>query len=649
MKPFSKFVTVKEAHDLLYLSEAFDKQITTAKDVDGLDDWSAAHKKELKKIFNFLKKNFPNVTVKSGFGLIAAGSGSNAKKGEFKISDVLKDAKFGKKKLTADYVKKELVTDLKFQKFGSGSKGGKGDSKIYKDFGIPNATAFIEFFQASGFFVSSALTEKNFVSVLKGLKVNGDFELLSNDWNGFVVAMSKEKATMKNVIELVNGSYYFKKDVGVTNPHVVHKEIKAYYQAMLSFEKDIDFTKDNTADIVVIENGKKLSDLKSALEIKGQTLSIDEKVGKLATTKKPKVSWYQVSLKETESGARLGRLTTIFKNLYLEPDDKEAGNLAVATGESYDKSLNNFVELFNEGWFDNVKVFAKKVIDAVKEKVLALKKIVSGWFNYFFKQQKLSNWKSETKSVLGDIQKIIDNNKVETKEEFEKRTGKNYVDRIAKYKRALGESFLTEKAGVEDQIDALFKNKKSLKEFTKLVQSRLDVVEKAAKKNSGVHPEIVRIKGSGTTKAKIARDTIKMNLGNSLSFAILETMIKKFPSKNIMQYVSAIKDDMMMGSTNYPVVKLYGSEKKANYSILTRTVTKEKINTKQIKPLIVSIDGKNGQYYVINVYMISKADPEPEKCLFNLLQFTNAGGGFAYKIEGNKTVDYTYLQKTYSL
>jgi uncharacterized protein YlzI (FlbEa/FlbD family) len=658
MKTFSKFVDIKEQHDYCYLPyivEAFDRQINQAKDIAGLEGWTPAHKKELKLVYNFLLKTFPNVTpqkLANGHGPIAAGSGGDAKKGKFKINSAYNNVKIGKKTFDHKYIKDVLLKDktIKFAEFGNGSTT-KGGSTIFADFGVSNATTFIEFFQAFGFFVSTDIDEGNFKSVLKSTDINGDFPLLVKDWKKFIDALHQDKVLRHNVIELVNGSYHFKVKESIKKPYVVVEKIKQYYSALLAFEKDIDFVKDNTSDIVVIEAAD-LSTIETALQIKGQTIGINEKTGKLSTTKKTKVSWYQVSLKEAENGARLGRVTTQFKAMYLPDDD--ASNLDIALNreeqEQYNISLNEFVELYNEGWFDKVKSFASKVVDVIKSKVEALKNLVTGWFGFFFKKQKLNNWKTETNSVLSDVQKIIDSaKKNESPEEFENRTGKNYIDRVAKYKRTLGEErdFLFEKVTVQDEISALFKNKKAMKSFRELVQERLSKIEK--NKNRAVYKSITKIGGVGTIKAKIARDTIRHNLGNSISFEIINTMISKFPSKNIMQYVSDIKDEMVMGSTNYPVVKLYGDATKANTEVLTRTKTKQQVDIKAQYPLIVSCDGSGGQYYVINVYMISKVDADPEKSQYNLLQFTNAGAQFAYKIEGNKTESYSFLIKKFGL
>ena len=652
MKTFSKFLDIKEAHDFLYLSEG---KLTAAVLRKNFDKTSTPRvTKFAEKFFGkkkFKKTDGDEVTLKT-IEFNGYEYSSNGDKEEF-----LKDFKKGTGNILILDPKMSLSDLEKTDEFG-GQSGEKGKmTTFYKDFSISNNTEFIEFFQALGFLLGSTLkdNEAGFVNPLQkvNIKGKGDFDFIGNNWEGLCRALYQEKTARNLVLELVNGSVSYKKEAGIKNPYVVWSDIKSYYSAMTAFE-DIKFTKENTADIVIIEGGKTLSDLTSALQVEGQTLSIDETYGKLTTVKKPVVSWYQVSLKEGESSARLGRVTGIFKNKYLDSDDVNKSNYANAVGESYNQSLNEFVELYNEGWFDGLKAITKSVVDKLKQGITKLKQLVAGAFNFFFKKQKMSNWKKQAKDNSKDIDAILKKYKVETKEDFEKRTGKNYIGRVAKYKQSLEEVLnksLYEGREQEEQMDLLIQSPKALNAFKKLVQSRLDKVESTAKSKKTTFHYIKRLGGGkGTTKANIQRETLKMNMANSLSFLILDQMIKDFPSDNIMKYVTDIKDDMTMGSTGYPVVKLYGSNEGAKYSILIRGQVGDKVDTGKVYPLIVSIEGNSDNtYYVVNVYMISQSDAVPEKSKFSLIQFTNSDTQFAYKIEGNRLFTYDILKKKFSL
>ena len=650
MKRFKEFLYLKEMHDLLYLTEEYTGQVKSIEDIDSLP-WDNKEKDVLKKILDFIlsKPELRDVSLKKGYGYIAAGVGNKEVNKKFKINSALQDLEiedgiiFNKEFIDTNLIKNSGLS----LEFGNGSIG-KGNNKIYKDFKISSNTEFLEFFQALGFSLPILTdNEDTFVNTLQKAEIRGDFKFISNDWDGFCRAIYNDKKIRDLVLELVNGSVSFKKEAGIKNPYVVWNEIKSYYSAMKSFESDIKFTKENTADIVVIEGGKTLSDLISALNVEGQTLSIDKKYGKLTTVKKPVVSWYQISLKEGENSARLGRVTGIFKNLFLNACDKEASNLNLSISKScneerkyngsleeYNQSLNEFIELYNEGWFDSIKSLTSKVVDKIKNAVLKLKKYITDIFNKYKKAQRINNWNKEKKQVEEDIKSILKKHKLESKENFENK-----------------KTLFYESKKNEEDLDMLMKNPVALRDFKKLVKQRLDDVEKIAKSKDGVIINVKRLGGGkGTIKANIQRNTIKMNASNSLSFLILKKMINEFPSDNIMQYVTTIKDDMMMGSTGYPVVKLYGSNKGANYSILIRSIVGNEVDSSKVFPLIIDIIGNsNNTYYVVNVYMISESNIVPEECKFNMLQFTNSDKDFAYKIEGNKTIKYNKLKKKFNI
>ena len=233
MKNFSKFVDIKDIYEnkyLSYLVEAFPYHIkhgTGKNDIDALGEpWTKKDKTDLKKVFNFLIKSFPDIKVKTkGKGPISAG---NAKESgvTFKINSAYANQKIGKKTFDAAYVN-DLIksSNLKFAKFGDGSPvKGDGDTSILADFDVSSSTEFFEFFQAIGFFVSSNLTEnkKDFESILKSPKINGDFPMLvtpQTEWVKFIRALYANKELRIGVIELVNSSYFLSQKI--KTPYIV--------------------------------------------------------------------------------------------------------------------------------------------------------------------------------------------------------------------------------------------------------------------------------------------------------------------------------------------------------------------------------------------------------------------------------------------
>jgi len=619
---------MKSFKNYLDLVEAYNQHINTS-NIAGL-----------KGLLAYLKKEYSDVSEEFPIAI-------DDKSGNVKIKP-----SFEKAGLTIAAIRtwaKEKNYDIKFNsEFGEGSKS-KGGSSILSDFGISNNTMFIEFFQAFGFFVKKLdLKGKDFKN-LASIGINGDFKLLGNNFKGFIEKLD-EHPLRKDAIDLANGSYQLKKELGIKNPYVVWDGIKDYYSSLLEFEEGIEFTKDNTSDIVVIE-GTDLSGLQKSLKVKNQTISISG--GKLQTTKAPKVSWYQVSLKESESGARLGRLTTQLKNKYLGQIGLSNLDVALGVEEStnYDDeiTLNEFVELYNEGWFDNVKTFAKDALDNIRDKISTLFKWIISFKKTIISKLKKGDNHPKVKKLYNEISDIV---------KSEQYTG-NYVERVAKYKASLVKeekiSFFNEKKAQpkklskDEEIAFIVSNKNAQTKFKKLVKSRLDDI--IANNKKGVYKNISRVSGT-MIKAKINKSTIKFNLGNSISFVILNEIINDIPSKNIMEFLSGITDDMLMGSTNYPIIKLYGTgNSSADYKVLTRTTKTAKASAiKDMYPFIVDIHpASSGNYYVINFYMLSKPDGDKEKSIYNMVQMTNAGAGFAYKIEGNKSEEYGSLKKKFGL
>jgi hypothetical protein len=617
MKPFKDFVPLLEAYN----------QHINKSNIGGI-----------KSLLNYLKTEYPDVSVEFPLAI-------DDKTGKIKIKP-----DFEKAGLTLAAIRKWVIDngfDIKIEKFGKGSPAG--DKTILADFGISNSTSFIEFFQAFGFFVDDINPDGSDFKKIAKVKINGDFPLLGDDFKKLITDLDKHP--LKNdAVSLVNGSVLFRKELDITNPYVVWADIKKYYSALLAFEKDIKLGKDNTSDIVVITKGDTLASLETSLKVKGQTI-ISNKKGKLSTTKKPKVSWYQVSLKESEGGARLGRMTTQLKNKYAGEIGLSNVELALQS-KQYDNvenlSLHEFIDLFNEGWFDDIKTFTKTAFDSIKDKLKSLYKWITSFQQTIMSKLKRGDSEPKVKKLMQDISDIVDS---------ERHTG-NYVERVAKYKASLNKEekigFLKEKKqkekkkkklSVQGQIDFIAGNKKALDKFKKLVKGKLDIIVKNNKK--GVFKNIKRIPGT-VKKAKITKFNLKYTLGNSISFTILNEIMNDIPARNVMDFLASISDDMLMGSTNYPVVKLYGtSASSANYKVLVRTVDAPKASAfKDVYPFIVDIHpSKTGNYYVINFYMLNKPEEDKGKSTFNMVQMNNSGEGFAYKIEGQAQTTYEKLVK----
>ena len=105
-----------------------------------------------------------------------------------------------------------INVDLPPLKFGTGSANKKID---WTEFGISNTTAYIEFCQSIGFFLKSQLKPNNFVDDLDKLFITGDFTIREyiTDWKYFIDFCNADPVLQKEVMLLVNGSYFYKEQI----------------------------------------------------------------------------------------------------------------------------------------------------------------------------------------------------------------------------------------------------------------------------------------------------------------------------------------------------------------------------------------------------------------------------------------------------
>ena len=280
--------------------------------------------------------------------------------------------------------------------FGKGSVG-KVKSVDLEDFGIATATDFLEFFQAIGLQIGVPLDNNNFKKTLEQLFIGGDFNIRDyiKDWKKFVAYVDADKSLGKDVIMLVNGSYYYRQEINVNKPYVIWNGIKKYYDALKKKEGITGDVKPNTADIVLIDGTEK--DLYDALNSKEPIVTHDD--GKLSCDG---VDWYQISLKKADGQAKLGKITTLIKGKY-EPDQD---NMDLA------KVRDQFPELIGEhylqeGFFgDTAKKFKELGGDIFKRFKAAAQAILNYGKQLFKKMSQLvKKYENSTDKELARLTK----------------------------------------------------------------------------------------------------------------------------------------------------------------------------------------------------------------------------------------------------
>ena len=472
--------------------------------------------------------------------------------------------------------------------FGKGSVG-KGKAVDLQDFGIATATDFLEFFQAIGLQIGVPLDNNNFKKTLEQLFIGGDFNIRDyiKDWKKFVAYVDADKSLGKDVIMLVNGSYYYRQEIEVNKPYVIWNGIRKYYDALKKKEGIKGDVKPNTADIVLIDGTEK--DLYDALDSKKPVITSDD--GKLSCNG---VEWYQISLKKADGQAKLGKITTLMKGKYKPDED----NMDLAKVRDLFPELKE--QYLQEGFFsDTLDSFKQIGGDTFKN----VKKAVMAVLNYgkklFRKMNQLA--KKYEKSHDKELQRLT---------------------KRSKYLNEMSQGAM---------LNAVVKEKRLRDSYERTIESYRKKID--TKSN-----DVVDIRIEKQSNVQITEATINFLVGNVISFQLINDIIKDVKSNGI-DVINDLNQSMAMGDTNLPVVKVYGNPSKADYDIITVgkiTQTNPEMDGKQIKVLKVAVLPFK-QYYVVNIWIFAEiADGMPK---YHKIAFKKSGASnFNYNIEGTGTV-----------
>ena len=500
---------------------------------------------------------------------------------------------------------------------GTGS-GGDKKAEVLKMFGIKTNTDFLEFFQAIGLFIPNKLTPSKFKEQLLAMEgtISGDFKIIKfiPKWKEFVIYLDADKDIGADVISLVNGSYFWRKQEKITKPYVIWDGIKTYYNLMEKKEGIEGTIKRNTADCVLIDGT--YAELEKALGSDTQ-ITTDEDTGRLTCGD---VSWYQISLKLGEGSARLGKITKLLTGAY--PVDGEVQNTLARAG--IDKTW------FKEDTWTNFEFEQLLVEGFFGDTVAKMKKLGGDMFNKFKEaaQGLLAYWKN----LQGFMKKLVKMHESKTMKEIQK---------ITRGSKFLKEEIINEDVMNEMSQNQMFmaivkdKGKRSPNEkFNTLINKRFSDITK--NKNS----EYISVNFE-KAKLEIKEETINYLVGNAISFPIIQSIIDDV-KENGIGVVNNLVKTMSMGDTNMPVVKVYGNPDKADSEVITvgkLTQTNPMLDDKQIKVLKVSIvpHRTHKKYWVINCYIFAELDGDTAK--YHQVAFKKSGeSSFNFNIEGTATV-----------
>ena len=213
MKTYKTFLTIKEAHDLLYLPEGKLTVAILRKNFDKTD--TPRITKFAEKFFGkkkFKKTDGNEVTLKT----IEFNGYEYTSKNDEEFSKVvkgfLKDFKKGTGNIKILDPKMPFGDLAKTDEFGGEEGGEKGKmTTFYKDFKISNNTEFIEFFQALGFMLGSTLkdNEAGFVDKLQKVTITGkgDFDFISPSSSKQHIFVNKRYIRDQGISKIIRSCY----------------------------------------------------------------------------------------------------------------------------------------------------------------------------------------------------------------------------------------------------------------------------------------------------------------------------------------------------------------------------------------------------------------------------------------------------------
>ena len=398
-----------------------------------------------------------------------------------------------------------------------------------------------------------------------------------------------------DVIMLVNGSHFYRKEVSVTTPYVIWTGIGKYYDALQSKEGITGNIKRNTSDCVLIDGTP--DKLYAALN-STQPIVTNDDTGMLSCDG---VSWYQISLKKEEGGAKLGKLTKFMKGKY-EPDKKN-WDLAKIPPELVE-------ELIAEGFFGDIGGAMKKLggeaFDKFKKAAASILLFGKKLFN---KMTKLG--KKFEKNAYSDIEKLTRRSKV-------LKESRSYQ--------------LTEKASQADQLRALVEDRIVNQKYLKVIQKELGNI-------TTDENEFVQIRVKKNPKLEITSDSVNYLVSNVISFQLINEMIKDVKSNGI-NVINDLNQSMAMGDTNLPVVKVYGNAGKADFKVITVgsiSQTNPMLDDKQVVILKVLVKDFK-EYFTCNAWIFAEMDGDGVSKYHKIAFKKSGSSSFNYNIEGTNTV-----------
>lgn len=456
--------------------------------------------------------------------------------------------------------------------------------------------------------------------------------LTGQDWISNVLVSKLSKASLPNIIQvcaIAAGMDKFCQTKGIKGYSIVHKRIEEYYTAeMMNPHIKTEGGKKNTADCVILKGNvgsflKNMESEKITYEANG--------LCRLASGEE----FFQVSLKQAEDNAQLGKITSDFASAFGMISNDDLFNMYLHENSQIllDEGLK---DLFKKG-LEFVKSVGKKVVDKIYQ--------IGNKFQSYFKTN-LKGLQKNQKKAEKKVDDFIMNLKVD--------------------KKYLNEELLLEKKGkitLDDKVEAVAKDANAMKLVYENVQ---DEFKKVLTKSTKAGITAVGASTFPVTKTYTA-DLVRKLMANTKAYYCINQMLggvsaQKKDLQTLFTDMLELEKEMYFGRTSLPLVKVFGLKPNGSgtaWSFLKtgKEFVEERVSAFTDMPENVLIVASSQQdelaihggatkgYMNITCLMLSHLDSKTQTPKYNMVAMrTNNTLGASFVIEGSKVVDMKYIK-----
>ena len=464
-------------------------------------------------------------------------------------------------------------------------------SKLPKIGGKPlTPTKFFELFQSLG--LSGRIKDFKSLKTVSKSQYAADLYLIE-DWSAFEENIELQEQALSlaiNTQSFINGK----------PQAIINKSIDKFYDLMASYE-GIEVIKTNTADSVLILNAS-INELFKALK-SDMKMSYD-KNGLITLGS---IKFYQISLKESSDGARLGRLTTYFKDKYGQNES-----------------------ILDEGILDHIKslgTITVQFFNKIKDRLSSYRSLL---YNTFAKSTTNLNKMLKRDKLAQDTLKLLDELEIN-----ESNAGGRLLENVHQIQKDIDNAIKRVKAFDKSNVVAV----KAITGVNAVNKDQMALYNTLKKRYSGASLD-------RKTQADLIeiRSSLHLLLANKITLEYMEAALSKIngsaeqASKDIAEMITLT----LKGSTQYPVVIVYGN---GTFKVVDKI---KQAKTEAIPSIIIDVHpSANKLYYVTYVYTLTELASNINKSTYARIQFTTSAGyrSVAFKVEGNGFVSYEKVLK----